>query len=1360
MFKPYLSETEIKRLIELENQLPEGQQRRTPEQIEAIYSHGQNMLVSASAGSGKTFVMVERIIDMIERGVAIDQLFISTFTVKAATELKERLEKKLNLALEGAENSENQAHLSLQLANVQTADIGTMDAFTQKLVTRYGYLVGISPSFSILQDETEQSLLKDKVFSDLFEIYRLDEGRAVHFNELVRNFTGRAKTNRAFRDVVYQLYNFMQATADPKRWLKEDFIDQSAYTATSYYPNQALEKLQGELEQARRYYQARHQQVLQAVAQKELGQVSALVSDIAFKATVFGKKGDFLELAELMARYANIDVDQAQASRAELQAAKDNFLALCRRPATTTKTGKLDKLSTQIQALAKQEDYLISLIEQRELARFVDALDKIGIASTHLKKYQLENVINHYRFSDLTIDDVRASDLDIMKGQFDNLFYQIDETLSAMSDQIRKVKEDEFESTYFLMEEELHCHFDAWFTKKEWDSRFPKLTEYHQLYAMIAVIYQEQPKAIALLKTLQSFLSDFSDRYLALKITESRLEFSDIAHAAIRILTENEKLRQSFQDHYAEVMVDEYQDNSPIQERLLDLLSNGENRFMVGDVKQSIYRFRQADPTIFTEKFNLFKSDPQAGKLIVLKENFRSHKEVVDSVNVVFSHLMDQELGDIAYDKSQELVAGNPEKQVATPDYKTTFLLYDDRQEESLDDIEDDEANDRQELPQGQVDLVINEIKRLQGNSKEPFDFSSIALLVPSRTRNIAILKRFSEAGIPLISDDGVMNYLKSTEVMIMLETLRTINNPLNDYALVSLMKSPMFSFDEDDLARIAVQDQRQTLMNFYDKVLLANRKEGHHPDLITDQLAHKITQFLDYLISWRQFAKTHLIHELIWKIYNDRFYLDYVGALPNGLQRQTNLYSLALRAHQYEQSGFRGLSRFVTMIDHILEQDHDLADVAVALPKNAVRLMTIHKSKGLEFDYVFVLNMDQQFNLKEASHAKVIAQKKTGVGIIYQADLSDDERLGHNTSLPIKVTLETLPFQTNKEAILMASLSERMRLLYVAMTRAVKKLYLVGTAHEQEKKQTDDAKEAVLPLGRREKIRSFQAWLLALADTYPNAFAQAIDLVYSSGNIQNLDVPPSLDVMDLANNRQSDDIVKALDNLKQVQTYNDLHQAGIQLPSLRTPSQLKKAKLIEQEQADIALISQVQEEKAPVSFALPNFSDKKALSSAEVGSALHDLMQHLDLQANLSQETIKKTLLEMTDKTELVERLPLNKIEAFFKTELGQQILEHQDKLHREAPFAILTDDLASGESFVIRGIIDGYLLFDDRIILFDYKTDKYRDASQMLERYQEQMNLYAKSLKQAYNIDQVEAILILFGGDNLELISVPQKN
>ncbi|MFU2163967.1 helicase-exonuclease AddAB subunit AddA [Streptococcus pluranimalium] len=1358
MFSPYLSTSEIEAIILAESQLPKEQERRTREQLEAIYSHGQNTLVSASAGSGKTFVMVERIVDMIERGIAIDQLLISTFTVKAATELKERLEKRLSQALGRATDPERQAHLSLQLANLQTADIGTMDAFTQKLVTRYGYLVGISPIFSILQDPTEQSLLKDKIFKELFATYRLDDEKTSVFNDLVRNFTGRAKSNHAFRDVVYQLHDLLQAMPDPKGWLAQSFVNEEAYRLTSYYPEQALESIQGELEQARLYYQSQHQQALDLLSQKALGQLNDLMSELAFRASIFGKKGDFADLAQGLTRYANLDVEQSQVTPCDLQAAKTHFLNLCQRPETTTKTGKLDKISTQIKALKPHQDHFLALLEEKNLARFVDELDQLGLASTHLKHYQLEDFLNQYRFSDLTIEDVTPSDCHLMARQLDALFFQIDEAIKAMIEQVAKVTKSDFEADYFQMEDALHNHFDAWFTKKEWDSRFPKLGEYHQLYAMISVIYQEQPKALPLLEILRDFLAAFSERYLALKISESRLEFSDVAHAAIRILSENDALRQDFQKHYAEVMVDEYQDNSAIQERLLDLLSNGHNRFMVGDVKQSIYRFRQADPTLFTEKFNLFKKDPQAGKLIVLKENFRSHQEVVDSVNMVFSHLMDQDLGDIAYDKTQALVAGNPKKQTPRPDYKTTFLLYDKQEAEPL-TSEDEESLDQQTISQGQIDLVIAEIKRLQEQDKEGFAFSNIALLVPSRTRNKAILKGFSEAGIPLVADDGVMNYLKSTEVMIMLETLRTVNNPLNDYALVSLMKSPMFSFDEDDLARIAVQDQKNSLSPFYDKLLLAHHQTGAHSELITERLAHRITQFLDDLTTWRQFAKTHLIHELIWKIYNDRFYLDYVGALPNGLQRQTNLYSLALRANQYEQSGFRGLSRFITMMDHVLEQNHDLADVALALPKNAVRLMTIHKSKGLEFDYVFILNMDQSFNLKETSHAKAIAQKETGLGIIYQADLSKDERLQHETNLPLKVTIETLPFQINKEALLRASLSERMRLLYVAMTRAVKKLYLVGTVPDKDVAQSQTSEQGLLSLACREKMRSFQDWLLALANSYPTAFKKAIDLVYAKENSQTPDTDPWLDVMDVTDNRQSDDIVKALEHLKQVQDYNDLHQAGIQLPSLRTPSQLKKARLIEEERADIALISQAKEDRQLPTFNLPKLSEKEPVTPAQIGSALHHLMQRLDLTGQLDQETITKTFFDMTDQTELLARLPLDKIEAFFKTELGQLILEHQASLHREAPFAILRQDLASGESFVIRGIIDGYLLLEDRVVLFDYKTDKYTSSDQMISRYQDQMTLYAKSLKQAYGISRVESYLVLFGGQCLEVIPLVQR-
>lgn len=1353
MFKDYLSASEIAELIALEESLPQGQVQRTPEQIEAIYSHGQNILVSASAGSGKTFVMVERIVDMIERGVNVDQLFISTFTVKAATELKERLEKKLNHSLAKAQDDMLQAHLASQLANVQTADIGTMDAFTQKLVTRYGYLVGISPSFRILQDETEQSLLKDQVFKELFNQYRSDSSSALLFTELVRNFTGKAKSSSAFRKVVYQLHAFMQATDNPKDWLEKRFLNKEAYTATAYYPNQALDKVHNELQQAAHYYKGIHAQVKQALSHKQLGQVNRLVSELAFKASVFGKKGDYLELAELMQRYANLDVDQSQASQTELQAAKEHFLALCHRPATTTKSGKLDKLSVQLQALSHQKQSLLTLLETKQLARFVAEMDKQGLASTHLKKYQLESFLDRYRFSDLSIDDVRPSDLDMMNRYFDDLFQQLDEMVKTLLNVLKSYTEETFEEKYFLLEEQLHEAFDHWFTKKEWDSRFPKLNEYHQLYAMISLIYQEQPKVIPQLELLKVFLGEFSDRYLALKISESRLEFADIAHAAIRILSENQVLREQFQAHYAEVMVDEYQDNSLIQERLLDLLSNGQNRFMVGDVKQSIYRFRQADPTIFTKKFNQFKNDPSSGKLIILKENFRSHQEVVDSVNFVFRHLMDEDLGDIAYDKAQELIAGNPQKQQKNADYKTTFLLYD-AQEEAIEE-EELAKEESSGVSQGQVDLVISEIKALESQSKGRFDFSTIAVLVPSRTRNMTILKRFSEAGIPLVADDGVMNYLKSTEVMVMLETLRTINNPLNDYALVSLLKSPMFLFDEDDLARIAIQAHQQAFVSFYDKLRLASERKGQHASLITTKLHRKVTQFLDYLDSWRSYAQTHLIYELIWKIYNERFYLDYVGALPNGLQRQMNLYSLALRANQYEQSGFRGLNRFVAMIDHILEQDHDLADVVTTLPKNAVRLMTIHKSKGLEFDYVFVMNMDQRFNLREMTHEKAIAHQEMGVGVVYQADLSSDERLEHFSSLPIKVTMETLPFQMNKEAALRASLSERMRLLYVAMTRAVRKLYLVGTAHQTTNEQTADDQASVLALGRREQMRSFQAWLLAMAETYPIAFSKTIDVRYTSAEVV-VETQSGIAINDLSDNRQSQDILKALENLQQVQDYNEQHAAGIALPSLRTPSQLKKAKLLEHDKADIALISQSIEEKPPVAFRLPQLDTQKDLTATEIGLALHQLMQRLPLTKPLSQAIILETANNMTDDSTLLERLPMAKIETFFKTDLGELILANQEHLHREAPFAILSDDLASGETFVIRGIIDGYLLLGDRIILFDYKTDRYNSAEKLVERYREQMALYAKALKQAYQIDRVEAYLILFGGENLDVVSV----
>ena len=286
--------------------------------------------------------------------------------------------------------------------------------------------------------------------------------------------------------------------------------------------------------------------------------------------------------------------------------------------------------------------------------------------------------------------------------------------------------------------------------------------------------------------------------------------------------------------------------------------------------------------------------------------------------------------------------------------------------------------------------------------------------MTATRTRNNAILEAFDQYQIPIVADSGQAHYLESLEVMVMLDTLRTINNPLHDYALVALMKSPMFDFDEDELARISLQTlPEQKQVAFYHKVQLALEKTAEHANLIDAKLLAKIENFLQVLSAWRAAAKTHSLYDLLWKIYEDRYYYDYVGALPNGAQRQANLYALTLRANDYEKASFKGLSRFIAMIDKVIENEHDLASVPLAAPKDAVQLMTVHKSKGLEFKYVFILNMDKAFNRKDQSGPIILSRQK-GIGFKYIANLPVETE---NPAAPetIRLQIETPCYQGNK---------------------------------------------------------------------------------------------------------------------------------------------------------------------------------------------------------------------------------------------------------------------------------------------------------------------------------------------------------
>ena len=1212
----FLTEEEIQKLQEAEAS-SNKEQKKTAEQIEAIYTAGQNILVSASAGSGKTFVMAERILDQLARGVEISQLFISTFTVKAATELKERLEKKISQQIQETDDVDLKQHLGRQLADLPNAAIGTMDSFTQKFLGKHGYLIDIAPNFRILQNESEQLLLKNEVFHQVFEDHYQGENKE-NFSRLVKNFAGRGKDERGLRQQVYKIYDFLQSTSSPQKWLNESFL-------------KGFEKADFVIEK-----------------DKLTEQIKQALWDL-----------------ESFLRY-HLDNDAKEFPKATYL---ENVLLV------------LDEIGS----LNQESD---SQAYQAVLTRVVAiSKEKNGRAlANSSRKADLKPLADAYN--------------EERKAQFAKL--------GQLAEQIT------------ILDYQERYHGDTW----------------------------------ELSKTFQTFMSDFVEAYRERKRQENAFEFADISHYTIEILENFPQVRKAYQERFHEVMVDEYQDTNHIQERMLELLSNGHNRFMVGDIKQSIYRFRQADPQIFNEKFQRYAQNPKEGKLILLKENFRSSLEVLSATNDVFGRLMDQEVGEINYDSMHQHVFANS-KLTPNPDNKAEFLIYD-----KNDSGQEEEESDADTKLTREMRLVIKEILKL--HREKGVVFKEIALLTSSRSRNDQILLALSEYGIPVKTDGEQNNYLQSLEVQVMLDTLRVIHNPLQDYALVALMKSPMFGFDEDELARLSLQKAEDKVQeNLYEKLVNAQKQATSQKDLIHKELAEKLNQFMDILDSWRLYAKTHSLYDLIWKIYNDRFYYDYVGALPNGPARQANLYALALRADQFEKSNFKGLSRFIRMIDQVLEAQHDLASVAVAPPKDAVELMTIHKSKGLEFPYVFILNLDQDFN-KQDSMSDVILSRQNGLGVKYIAKVETGAVEAHYPKT-LKLSIPSLTYTQNEKELQLASYSEQMRLLYVAMTRAERKLYLVGKGSREklEAKEYPAANNGKLDSNTRLQAKNFQDWIWAITKVFAKdnlnfsyRFVGEDQLAREA--IGQLENKSTLQDSSQADNRQSETIKEALEMLKEVEVYNTLHRAAIELPSVQTPSQIKKFYEPVMDMEGVEIANQTPSPEKRISFDLPDFSTKEKVTGAEIGSATHELMQRIDLSQRPTLASLTETLKQVQTSPGVRDKINLSKILAFFDTPLGKEILTNTDHLYREQPFSMLKRDQKSQEDFVVRGILDGYLLYEDRIILFDYKTDRYDEPSQLIDRYRSQLALYGEALSRAYSIQNIEKYLILLGKDEVQVVKV----
>ncbi len=1186
---------------------------KTPEQIEAIYRTGTNILVSASAGSGKTFVMTERIINLILNGVSLKNLFISTFTNKAAAELKLRLDKKIR-ETRAHERSFEEIHLlTTALQDLSTADIGTMDSFTLKFLKENFYLKNLDPTFRLLVDSTEQEVIKRDIFDQLVEEHLADQGiiSQERFIQVMNNFSSDRKID-AFYSVLNKINTFADSLENPIDWLENDFLNGfSTYQSFTDLPDTFTNGLQESLQEIYR----------------------ALLENLS----------------------SGVITGPAKINNTE------EFLA--------------------------NFEYLYDCLGQKQFQKFAEFYRQM--------KFQFVPNANNKDNRDEVLEAQKLS----LKTLITTNKARLDQFIEAIK------------------------HQDI-------------IEKYHQ-------------PASALTHDLQVIALAFYQRYHDYKLKNACLEYADVTHLTIEILQENEVLRKVYQTQYFEVMVDEYQDTNHLQEAMLRLLSNGKNSFMVGDVKQSIYGFRLADPSLFMSKYEAYQQPDADGKLIRLKENFRSYPEVINFTNQIFEHLMDKKIGEMVYGPEEKLVVGNPKlAQETSPDLTAELLIYKDEKSVSS---ETDDAVSTDELV-----VTAQAIRQLLSKGTQPKD---IVILVRSKTNNAEIERVLQSFDIPVVLDEGKMNYLQAMEVLVMLDVLRAIDNPLFDVSFVALLKSPLFDFSENDLAIISLQASND--VNFYDKYQKARCQNGLKADLIDTTLSVKLQHFENTFSKWCQLAHQESLHSLIWKIYRDTHYYDYVGGMKNGQLRQANLAALADRAATYESSGYKGLFQFIKMIDNFMDSKNDLAAVNIALPSDAVRVMTIHKSKGLEFPYVFILNVNKKFNTKDLS-SDLILSRKNGAGISFLADFKKEI----DTEFPFAmVKMTTLPQMANALEKEYQALAEEMRMLYVAFTRAVKKIYMVGKV-DASKLDEDNQFIAyqtaafnvngILDDTLRQSSQGYLNWVLGVyqATTVKKSSGLKVRVVEDDDlkDMVPVDQKNQLSFETLiAESKQYDDAMATIEEVKlakqildSADKLNDKYAAGINLPTIQTPSQIKKRYEHLISEQDVVVSNH--QKYSQFEFLK---TDKK-VSPTELGSAVHELMQSLDF-SNVTRETLSQTIESLTVRDEVKQKIKVDQILSLFDTDFGQMMVTHHKSMTREAPFSMLKTDQASGEQYVIRGIIDGFIKLADKIILFDYKTDHFTNLEAIPEikaRYQMQMSLYAESLTTAFKQEKIEQYLILLGG------------
>lgn len=841
-----------------------------------------------------------------------------------------------------------------------------------------------------------------------------------------------------------------------------------------------------------------------------------------------------------------------------------------------------------------------------------------------------------------------------------------------------------------------------------------------------------------ILNILKDVILEFSKEYQEKKKEKNLIDFNDIEHYALKILVKKDEngeyikseVAKKYENKFVEIAIDEYQDSNQVQEYILSTISKGNNVFMVGDVKQSIYKFRQACPEIFLNKYNTYSLDGNdKGLKIQLFKNFRSKENVLDFTNTIFKNIMSEELGDINYTEEEFLNLGADFETKENGVGNAELHIIDLAEENEEDD--DEERIEKQEIEARFVAQKIEELiqsKLLIKDKKlgyREIKYKDIVILLRS-TAHIAPIfeKELLNRNIPVFTD-CTSEYLDTIEIQTIMNLLKILDNPIDDISLVSVLRSQIGGFSDNELVEIRLVNKDN---NFYKTLIEAQEK-------LDGNIKIKIEQFLEKLNNWRQRSEYLSLAELIWKIYNDTGFYNYVGLMPNGSLRQANLKMLFERAKEYEKTSFRGLFNFIRFIEKLKLSNGDMsAAKIIGENENVVRIMSIHKSKGLEFPVVFLANTSKKVNLQDLKE-NILLHQTIGFGPEY---INYERRIKYSTAAK----------QAIKIAIKKETLSEEMRVLYVALTRAKEKLIITGTVKNA--KKSIEKKKDLLKVYNLEKDNINPILVKKFS-----SFLDWIELVVYKQNINDLINIKINNKNQITKKQKTETIVKEfnfdkiinIDEIKEKLNFKYPNIVSTILPAKSTVSKIKEMtnnevsfEAIENKQIGLANI-------------IPKFlSEDEKISSSEKGTVLHLLLQKINLREDYNLGKLEQLKLELIKNNIISEKqgssINLNRILEFLKTDFAKRIKKAK-KIEKEKMFCtkVLAKEIfkeATEETILVQGIMDLFFIDENnKLILVDYKTDYVEKGKEetLVQKYKKQLDIYAKALAEALekNVDEV---------------------